>query len=505
MNYYLKLIFSILLLLPVSRLSAQSGYTVQVRGEDFRWDPNGHEWNSEVYADLYLNGNPIPPSANYFYVWYANPNGPFQIRSSGYNLYHVSPDGHPNQFYQIYADITGPGFMVTSDTITIGKGGTPQNVDVFVKRENMLDLTGNYLKHYTNPHWRDLWVPDPLHVWLTLQQSETIWSDTGLVENPPEKYHHWNDDESDVLNYRAFLIDSSMDQLISWLKSVKSATLGVYLLSASVEKGDIGFKDPWLSDGPELGGIPQNRGTAPLWHTHPSPLVIEPNSGDFYKGIFLNQTVLPGKPYYAVRARQDTMIPFHGQNITWYFQHWETSYATITEPNNPVNGYYESPVIFTQDNATVIANFKGHLASNSAAATAYNNGRRVVVDEDRTWHLVYEDGGNIYYTASTDNGQSWSAETRLSSTASWGKNRSPSIAYHTGLLRLGVAWDREQNGVHFPVFRYKAGSQHPGGGTIPQRALPLAGVAGPEPGRPGGAIVWGYSHSHSGQPAGLAI
>ena len=57
---------------------------------------------------------------------------------------------------------------------------------------------------------------------------------------------------------------------------------------------------------------------------------------------------------------------------------------------------------------------KGHLVSNQSRATGYNNGRRVAKTTNGTFYMVYEDGGAIYITSSTD-GQSWSVEQRLSS------------------------------------------------------------------------------------------
>ncbi len=95
---------------------------------------------------------------------------------------------------------------------------------------------------------------------------------------------------------------------------------------------------------------------------------------------------------------------------------------------------------------------KAHLASNTNEATAFNNGRKVVEDDNGRFHLVYKDNGDIWYSNSTNNGTNWSNEERVSLS---GNNTSPSIAYHTDIPYYGVVWDREESGNHFPVFRYK--------------------------------------------------
>ena len=402
-------------------------------------------------------------------------------------MYFTTPDGFPNQFYQAYAVITGPGFSVQSSTITIGKEGTPVNVDVFVKKEDGTDLSGGYMKHYTNPNWRNLQVPDVSTVWLTLDSYETLWTETDVVSNPTEKYHHWKDDETDILNYQSFFVDPTTDNLTSWLKSVNNATLQAKLLSVNQIKGNIGFKDPWLPDGQVLGGIPQNQGTNAVWHTHPSPLIIEPTTDNLYQGVFQNQDPLLNLPYYSIRIKADTIISFHNQNITWYFDGWQTSGAEITQPDNFINGYYKSPVVFRQNNAMVTAQYKGHLAGNSVTATAYNNGRRVVQTNDGTWHLVYSDANNIYYTTSTDNGQSWSKEEKVN--LATGKNTSPSIT--TNGVTVAVVWDHDYSFGHQPILRVKIS---PGlwGPEVPPPATDV-NSANTTP-----AILYGY---HAGVPS----
>jgi len=113
--------------------------------------------------------------------------------------------------------------------------------------------------------------------------------------------------------------------------------------------------------------------------------------------------------------------------------------VTFQSPNNQ-----ETPVVFTNANAEARAVYKGHLASSVARATGYNNGRRVA-KSGSTLHLVYEDNGEIWFTSSSDNGQHWSQDMRLSParyTEAGGNQHTfahPSIVY--SYSQLYVTWE----------------------------------------------------------------
>ncbi len=135
-------------------------------------------------------------------------------------------------------------------------------------------------------------------------------------------------------------------------------------------------------------------------------------NGDIYRGVFLNQDFnIPGNPYYSVRAQQTQTIPFHGQDVTWYFQNWAGNNVSIQYPNQ-----LETGVVFKTNNSEVRAQYKGHLASNSPAVIAQNNQRKIVWDETfQKYHMVYEDNGAIYYTATTGPDNAWTPEILLAS------------------------------------------------------------------------------------------
>jgi hypothetical protein len=295
----------------------------------------------------------------------------------------------------------------------------------------------------------------PYEFVFEVSANEVLLAKQDFKSGTTQKYNEWENINNN-LNHETFTIAPNQEPLIAIFKIAYNATIHTEFITISqMDTGEVQFKDPWLRiDGdPKYNDPPygyRNLGMdgAELEAYQELPLELFTSDPDF-KGVFLDQLIQDGV-YYSVAAPEQQL-----NGVTYFLSDWsaENNSAEFEDASAGTTA-----VIFRSPNAIVTANMKGHLASSTANATAFNNGRRVVVDNQGTWHLVYEDGGNIYYSNSTDNGQTWSRETRLSSTASRGKNRSPSIAYRTGIPQLGVVWDREENGLHFPVFRYRVGS-----------------------------------------------
>jgi M6 family metalloprotease-like protein len=118
--------------------------------------------------------------------------------------------------------------------------------------------------------------------------------------------------------------------------------------------------------------------------------------------------------------------------------------------NPPSNDSYGNPTglcltNIVNNNGTVSTNIDFKIASQSSQATAYNNARKLIKVQSGgsvSYHLVYESGGEIYYTKSNDDGVSWGRtytdRKRLSTFL--GNNKYPSIAERSG--NLYVVWQR---------------------------------------------------------------
>ena len=264
-------------------------------------------------------------------------------------------------------------------------------------------------------------------------QSQILQAYQDFKPSTTQKYHDWNE-LADVVNHNTFTIKSYTPYLTAHFVNAVNVTLQSQLIEGGAPDGTVDFKDPWLIDDTSAPKGSRNRGMNAIWHSQSSPFT--PGTGSSYKGVFLNQVYDPQKSYYSVRVPETQTI----NGFTSYFQYWETNNANITEPNNLVDGYYESPVVFHSAGATVTARYKAHLRAGATDATAYNNGRRMI-RAGTTLHLVYEDYGEIYYTYSTDDGASWAGEQLISHGTGHAKH--PSIGYD--IQGLHVVWERDDD------------------------------------------------------------
>ncbi len=143
---------------------------------------------------------------------------------------------------------------------------------------------------------------------------------------------------------------------------------------------------------------------------------------------------------------ENVSAPIHVEaiapNNNWFFINW--SDGSSQNPRDFVPG----------DHSNIRAIFKQRLASSSQIATATNNQRKICYLNGKH-HMIYESGGEIWYTTSVDGG-TWGAEFRISDGG--GNNRHASLAINknanfTGTL-LGVVW--ESNGGQILIRRLEA-------------------------------------------------
>ncbi len=470
-------------------VTGNSGAIIVAAGEPGQLiaDPNSnfgdrvdlHAWGSDVVTagegDLY-SGNPATPNDDYTNT-FSNTSAATALVAGAaaclQSIYFANTGAKltPGQMRAVLKDSgiphqngsenigPRPNLPAAIDSLNANYGANlPNFVTVRGDQQDTGGASFGNLSHYKLDRFFE--HPVPYDFDFPEDYSQVLRASQEFKTGTTEKYNDWEGID-EVTNHHSFTIEGPTPQPITArFKTAHNATIQTELISANqMNEGYVEFKDPWL----RIDGDPQyydppygyrNLGMAGAeLEPYPDPPLELFTADPIFKGVFLDQGFpFYDPPYYTVAAPDQ---PING--VTYFLERWSVSPAGSAQFQNASAG--TTVVIFRSPNAVVTTHMKGHLASNSAVATVYNNGRRVVVDDEGVWHLVYEDGGNIYYTASTDNGQNWSAETRLSSTASWGKNHSPSIAYHIAWPNLGVVWDREQSGVHFPVFRYKAGSQ----------------------------------------------
>ncbi len=202
-------------------------------------------------------------------------------------------------------------------------------------------------------------------------------------------------------------MDKNNSELTAFFEPIiENAVIKAELISGG-SGGNVEFKDPWFinyEDDPPRGD--RNLGMTAPFEPIQSPfnLIEHPE----YKGIIKDQIISPNRPYYSIRASEEETFSAHGEDFTGYFLNWDADPELSAEFQNANN--LETPVVFRQNNATVTAKYKGHLASDNPEATAFNNSRRIVKDDNEVLHVVYEDNKNIWYTKSTNDGETWSDE-----------------------------------------------------------------------------------------------
>jgi len=266
-----------------------------------------------------------------------------------------------------------------------------------------------------------------------------------IMEN---KYNKWNIDDT-ISNHRKFKITQSFsNRLVSNFEPTKNnITMRNEFISApgsNPQNDVIYFKDPWLRDYNESPYGKRNQGMNAPFKQRQSPFSPDTNtsySGDVYQGVFLGQGYAdPSKPYYSVKVDAQQTFTAHGQDITGYFLNWDGTDVQYQNPNAA-----STPLVFNAANAEARAVYKGHLASNVARTTGYNNGRCIAKDFSGKLHLVYEDDGKIWHTTSTSNGYAWDKDEQIPPAQYTGLSSVPSIAITSepAESNIHVVWEAE--------------------------------------------------------------
>ncbi|MGE5401209.1 MAG: hypothetical protein ACM3S2_12460, partial [Ignavibacteriales bacterium] len=224
-----------------------------------------------------------------------------------------------------------------------------------------------------------------------------------------EKHNYWIDPynkNQNSLTY-TFVPQQSGDlplKLSSKFDRTNSATIQA-TTSEGITGTTVSLRDPWYyySDGQN------NWYQSDEFKSYNSPLLIQKNSSGTYGGVFLNQDPSTGSnPYYSVSfpsTSSNQSVNINGINHQIYFINWSASplgSATIVSPNSA-----STPVIFKSEGATVTANIKASMLSNSSTAFSNSSQRKLACTPNGSLHLVYESMGKVWYEKSTDNGTTW--------------------------------------------------------------------------------------------------
>ncbi|MGB2869094.1 MAG: T9SS type A sorting domain-containing protein [Bacteroidota bacterium] len=240
--------------------------------------------------------------------------------------------------------------------------------------------------------------------------SEVLRASQDFKPSTTQRHNLWNID-ADVRNHRSFSILSGTTSIYSQFKSAINATIQKLLIDGGTIVDSVQFKDPWLTDyaDPNYGYNNRNQGMSAPFRVVASASNNLGTTSTAYKGVFVNQLVQDGV-FYSARIPQPTTLG----GLPAVFMNWSASNASLTHMGAYGSAYDTVNIVFTGSNATVTANYKLHLGSNSSAATASNNQRKIGQTSGGTYCLVYESANRIWFTTSS-NGSDWSNEVEVSS------------------------------------------------------------------------------------------
>lgn len=161
--------------------------------------------------------------------------------------------------------------------------------------------------------WNYINVPFSLN--LQIGSDFGLQSDQNFKVSSYQKYWKWTQNSIDIFtNHHNFTAQTMADQLKSTFKTAfQGVEIKTNLENTGLTGGSVEFADPWLIDYPDplFGNTKRNRGMkqtgddALIFKTRTSSFYPDYSTnynGDVYKGVFLNQQIESGKPYYSVGA-----------------------------------------------------------------------------------------------------------------------------------------------------------------------------------------------------------
>ena len=255
-----------------------------------------------------------------------------------------------------------------------------------------------------------------------------------------QKHLSWGDQNPSPIQFRLkenYLPSALSELRNAWFAATSPVTINTACLDGgTVSTSILNYQDPWWVDG--NGNQPNTSRTVSL-----SPTFID--------YIFTDRPTIDGQPYYTLAAPTTQTITLNGQPTLGVFHNWSYTNATAQNAFSTTSGF-----VFNTG-ATVTAIYKGHLLTNSTAALSSNSQRKIIQDGNYdNLHLVYESGGNIYSTYSSDNGETWAPELRVNSTL--GGCFSPSITYSQNRTQVTTAWLQDIGGSRYAVIASCYGS-----------------------------------------------
>lgn len=400
-----NIILSVFIFIGFIQINAQNEWSADINVIE-EHHIQSTEINVQMIVDLYHNGSLISVPSNAIIEVYRflplsdNPSWGLRYTLNGTNEFgtHTTLYGPPlsddENIIDFYCTVILPSYSVTFNSDTIRVPWSAIQPDQQKNGTSFGSIEYWYKGDYRdNNGLAEFYVPR--------NEQTVLLANTNVVSQ--QKFSTWTNYENNV-TYKNFIhFDENVDDFlsntyISNFKPTYSATVRVKVddLYLNILK----FQDPWNRDFNESPYGLRNQGL----EAEPEPLTNITNNlstTSNHQGVLKNQNAQfdTTKPIYKISI--PTSISVNGSSHTLNLLNWDLTNAQLQYSNQLTTG-----VVFTGNNASVVANIKGSLLSNDN--TAYANGsQRKFVRTYGTLCSVYESMGKIWVESSTDNGQTW--------------------------------------------------------------------------------------------------
>lgn len=327
------------------------------------------------------------------------------------NLYDAIPNGYNHElligatFFDLYDPAAGDDNIQSS---------LPNILDVIGERWSVM---GDYMYHFVRESFLSDQQRNQGIGMLTLNKMDPIVSYENATMYVQNDFHHGtvlidnssaNTDESGGLISKTELWMSSKR-----VQAVEQVNPADNYQRVFKHTHPVTPLDTWTTTNQ------QKKNFTDLWQTYTDALTFTANFDKLCNITLgyqsLDGFLVPTPTASPIRERTPLSISPPTLTVGGLFIPWLRWSDGVTD--NPRS------LVVTQ-NQTFTGVYKAHVGSSNSNMTGSNNQRKVMRDPYGTFHLVYESGGEIWYSTSTD-GSNWSNETMISDGS--GGNFSPSL------------------------------------------------------------------------------
>ena len=286
----------------------QEVYDAELIVENIYWQ-NDDEWGANLRGDLYVDGQFLEPSNNYYYSWERKneQTGLWEVRNGGPALYTIGTDGHPGQIFHWRLRITGtnPQFSTLSNEVEVVKYGTIKIVDnVRAYKENGSMANDNVkIRIWAAYGWYDRAPGVSFQPFFLSLDEDNVMKDS-VFSLYGQKFHRWETLDPAITyykNHEGIYVGEETNDINVHHRRYYNATFN---LTSEIPSLKMSLEDLWVVK------------TTPAYYQAPygyrslglSAIPEEIDNGS-YGGVFLNQDPNQSPVYYTIRIPSSIYLP----------------------------------------------------------------------------------------------------------------------------------------------------------------------------------------------------